>query len=183
MEGHIRAGTLLLGFVLFRLLWGLWGSETARLTPLLQPPRAVWAYLRALRRGAGGPAVGHNPAGGLVVLLFLFLLLAEALSGIVVNNDIANESAFSELMPPTLANALTFLHEALWYALLALTALHVSAIGFYELRRREGLLRAMIDGRKDLPPVLAPPRLASPLRALLTWGLALLLAAGLSAWL
>lgn len=183
MGWHIGAGTALLGLVLFRLMWGVWGSETARLVPLFKPPRAVLAHLAALGRGEPDHAVGHNPAGGYVVLLFLLLLLAEALSGIVVNNDIANESALTERMPPALANGLTFLHGALWYALLGLAALHLAAIGFYDLVRKERLVRAMITGKKVLPAADPAPALAPLWRAGATAAGAFLLAFLIAAWL
>jgi cytochrome b len=183
LSAHLTAGTLLLGLVLFRLGWGVWGSETARLAPLFSSPRAVAAHLRALRAGAPAHTAGHNPAGGLAVLLFLVLLLAEALSGVVVNNDIANESALTERMPPALANGLTFLHGALWYALLGLAALHLAAIGFYDLVRKERLVRAMITGKKVLPAADPAPALAPLWRAGATAAGAFLLAFLIAAWL
>lgn len=183
MGWHIGAGTALLGLFLFRLMWGVWGSETARLAPLLKPPRAVFAHLAALGRGEPDHAVGHNPAGGLVVLLFLLLLLAEALSGIVVNNDIANESALTELMPAVLANAITALHGMLWYVLLGLVALHVAAVGFYELAKGHRLLRAMIRGWKTLPASVPAPRPAPLIRALLTYAAGFALAYEAARWL
>jgi cytochrome b len=111
--------------------------------------------------------VGHNPAGGWVVFLLLALLLGEALSGVYVQNDIANQGPLTELTPPRIANAISAIHWILWDALLAAVVVHIVAIAVYALAKGQDLVRPMFTGLKTLPVDVAPPPTASPARAAL----------------
>jgi cytochrome b len=98
----------------------------------------------------------------------------ETLSGLIINNDIADEGPLTEVMPAALSNGITAAHSIAWDALASAVALHIAAILFYALVKRQNLLTPMISGYKQLPPEIAPPRSGGALRAL-----ALLAAAGL----
>jgi cytochrome b len=108
---------------------------------------------------------GHNPAGGWMVLLLLFLLLGETLTGLYVANDIADVGPFTEITPAPVANAIAALHVIFWDALLAAIALHLLAILTYAVAMGQNLLLPMITGTKVLPESVPPPRIASPARA------------------
>jgi cytochrome b len=165
MDWHTRCGYALLALVLFRILWGFFGSETARFRRFLATPRAAAHHLlHALHREPDRQA-GHNAAGGWMVLLLVLLLLGEALSGLYVANDVADQGPLSELTPAPVANAITALHSILWDALLAAVALHLLAIAVYAAARGHNLLRPMITGWKLLPPEVRPPRIAGSVRA------------------
>lgn len=167
MDWHTWIGETLLALVLFRLLWGWFGSETARFHNFLAPPGAALRHLRHGLRREPDLQVGHNPAGGWMVLLLLALLLGETLSGLYVNNDVADDGPFTEWVPAWISNAITALHTILWDALLAAVALHLLAIALYAALKGHNLLRPMLTGRKQLPARIAAPWLAPALRALL----------------
>jgi cytochrome b len=183
MDWHVLIGETLLALVLFRLLWGCFGSETARFRRFLASPAAALHHLRHLFRREPDLQVGHNPAGGWMVLLLLALLLGETLSGLYINNDIANEGPFTEWVSAPIANAITALHEILWDALLVAVALHVLAIALYAAAKGHNLLRPMLTGRKRLPARIAAPRLAPPVRALLLLAIGAAMAALLANYL
>ena len=167
MVWHGWVGDVLLALLLFRLLWGFFGSETARFSRFLVSPRRAARYLgHALRREPDSQA-GHNPAGGWAVLLLLFLLLAETLTGLYVANDIADVGPFTEITPAPVANAIAALHAIFWDALLAAIALHLLAILAYAVAKGHNLLLPMITGTKLLPESVPPPRISSPARAAL----------------
>lgn len=173
MDWHALAGDALLALLLFRLLWGFFGSDTARFSRFLRSPRLAWRHLAHLARGEADIQVGHNPAGGWMVAAMLALLLAQTLTGLFVQNDVANEGPLTELVPARIANAITALHDwILWDALLALVALHLLAILAYTVIRQDELLRPMVIGRKWLPAAMPQPRIASLARALLLLGCA-----------
>ena len=167
MDWHVRIGETLLALVLFRLLWGFFGSETARFHSFLSAPAAAWRHLRHLFRREADVQVGHNSAGGWMVLLLLALLLGETLSGLYVNNDVADDGPLTQWVPAAIANAITALHTILWDALLAAVALHVLAIAAYAVAKGHNLLRPMLTGRKRLPERIRAPRQASAMLALL----------------
>ena len=167
MDWHVRIGEALLALVLFRLLWGCFGSETARFRSFVASPASAWRHLHHLFRREPDLQVGHNAAGGWMVLLLLALLLMETLSGLYVYNEVADEGPLSEHVPAWLANAISTLHAVGWDVLLAAAALHVCVIVLYAVVKGHNLLRPMLGGYKLLPTTIAAPRQKPILLALL----------------
>ena len=97
MDWHACAGYALFTAVLFRIMWGFFGSETTRFSRFLASPRAAARHLAHVLRRESDRQVGHNPAGGWMVLLLLLLLLVEILTGVYVANDVADVGPFTEL--------------------------------------------------------------------------------------
>jgi cytochrome b len=166
MNWHAWFGEALLALVLWRLLWGFFGSDTARFARFLTSPRAALHHLAQIRQREADREPGHNPAGGWMVLLLLALLLGETLTGIYVGNDVADEGPLTELTPAPIANLITALHRLLWQALLAAVVLHLLAIIAYFAVKRHNLLLPMVTGRKRLPVSVPSPRMAGLARAL-----------------
>lgn len=166
MDWHAKAGYAVLTLVVFRLLWGFFGSETSRFARFVAVPRAALAHLRYIFRREPDRQVGHNAAGGWMVFLLLALVLGEALSGVYVQNDVANQGPLTEITPARVANAISASHRILWDALLAAIALHVAAIIVYAAAKGQDLLWPMVTGRKTLPAGLAQPPVAGALRAM-----------------
>jgi cytochrome b len=162
---HGWVGDAVLTLLLFRLLWGFFGSETARFSRFLTSPRTAFQHLKDQFRREPDRQVGHNPAGGWMVLLLLALLLAETLTGLYVANDIADEGPLTEIVPPWAANAIAVSHAVLWDALMGAIVLHVLAIAAFAMIKGQNLLRPMITGMKVLPASTPAPRAGSPARA------------------
>jgi cytochrome b len=167
MVWHGWVGEAVLALLLFRLLWGFLGGETARFSRFLTSPRAAVQHLKYAFRREPDRQVGHNPAGSWMVLLLLALLLAETLTGLYVANDIADEGPLTEVIPAWVANAIESAHSILWHVLLAAILLHVLAIAGFAAFKGQNLLRPMITGTKVLPANVAAPRIGSPARAIL----------------
>ena len=171
MVWHGWVGDAVLTLLLFRLSWGFFGSETARFRGFLSSPRTVLQHLKHSLQREPDHQVGHNPAGGWMVLILLALLLVETLSGLYVANDIADEGPMTEMVPAWAANAIASSHAIVWDALLAAIVLHVLAIAGFAAIKGQNLLRPMITGTKVLPASVAEPRAGSPaLAALLLLG-------------
>ena len=102
-----------------------------------------------------------------MVMFLLALLLGQTLTGLYVNNDVANQGPLTELSPARIANMITALHDVLlWDALLAGVALHLLAILVYGVVKRHDLVLPMITGRKLLPDSVPAPRVTRPTHAL-----------------
>jgi cytochrome b len=172
MNWHGRVGDALLALLLFRLLWGVFGSETARFSRFVVSPPTVVRHLKLSLLREPDRQVGHNPAGGWMVLLLLVLLLAETLTGLYVANDIADVGPLTEVVPARVADAIDAAHAIVWDLLLAAIVLHVLAIVAYAAAKGQNLLHPMVSGRKVLPANVAAPRLASAARAVLLFALA-----------
>lgn len=183
MTPHVLVGEALLALLVFRVLWGFFGSEPSRFATFLAPLRAAQYHLAHTFRREPDHHASHNPAGGWMVLLFLFLLFGEVLTGIYVNNDVADEGPFTELVPAPVANAVTALHSIVWDAILAAVALHVVAILIYAVVKRQNLVLPMIIGWKTLPAALPRPRTTSVTRAIVCIGCGALAAAAVTHFL
>lgn len=183
MDWHTRCGYALLALAVFRVLWGFFGSDTARFACFLASPREAARHLSHVLRRVPDRQAGHNPAGGWMVLLLVLLLLGETLSGLYVANDVADEGPLTELMPAAIANAITAIHWILWDALLAAVALHLLAILLYAAAKGHNLLRPMITGCKVLPTDVPQPHMASLVRAAILLASSALLTAALARFL
>ncbi|HEY7928634.1 MAG TPA: cytochrome b/b6 domain-containing protein [Steroidobacteraceae bacterium] len=180
MDWHVWIGYAALTAVLFRILWGFFGGDCARFAHFLAGPSAAVAHLRHALQREPDRQVGHNAAGGWMVVLLLALLLTETLSGLLVNNDVADEGPLTELLPAPLANAITATHSIGWDLLAGAACLHVAAILLYAGVKRQNLVSPMITGRKALPPEVAAPRRGGALRAIVLLAISALAVAGLA---
>ena len=81
---HIYTGYAVLGLIAFRIMWGFIGSEHARFSDFIFGPGKVIQYLGSLLGGKPQRYLGHNPAGGYMVLLMLVVLLAVTITGVKV---------------------------------------------------------------------------------------------------
>ena len=164
----------MLGLLLFRILWGLIGSSTARFAGFVRGPRAILAYLR----GQKPTGVGHNPLGALSVLLLLFLIANVVGVGLFASDeDGLAPGPLSHLISYDASRILAERHEQLFWMLVALIVVHVAAILFYLVARRDNLVGPMVTGgragEEGEPAMAAAPAwrfvLAAALSAGLTW--------------
>jgi len=174
---HLWSGLTLLALLLFRLLWGLFGSTTSRFINFLHPPNKVMAYLR-WRDGA--LYAGHNPAGGWMVALMIAVLLAQALTGLFSNDGLKFTGPLVLSVSDDVSTRITGLHGTIFNIILALIWLHVVAVGFYLLVRNHNLVGAMFTGKKH--PRHVPAGLNLNFTRLYIALLLLALTAGIVAW-
>ncbi len=176
IETHSRLGVILVGLLLFRLLWGLFGSETARFAQFVKGPAAIRAYLAGTRPHH----LGHNPLGGWSVLVILLLLVAQVTCGLFAHDVDGMESGpLSHLVSYDTADLAREWHHRIFTAILAMAALHILAICWYLVGRGEDLLMPMVTGRKRVPEGVEAPRPGAPL----TLALVAVLSAGIAWWI
>ncbi|TJY61180.1 Ni/Fe-hydrogenase 1 b-type cytochrome subunit [Sinimarinibacterium sp. CAU 1509] len=169
LDWHRRSGYAILTVVLFRVFWGFFGSTTARFSDFVRRPSVVLSYARSLRERAGHALViGHNPMGGWSVLALLTVLLVQTITGLFsVDTDGLESGPLSYLISFRSGRLLAEIHEISFNVLIGLVLLHLAAVAYYTLIRREALIPAMLNGRKSLPPDATQGlRFASPWRAL-----------------
>jgi cytochrome b len=177
IEQHLYSGYAVLTLLLFRLLWGLFGSSTARFRNFIRGPAAVLAYVRDMR---GWRAIGHSPLGALSVVALLGLSLFQVGTGLFnADNDGLYEGPLARLASEVWVETAHDLHEIAFNVLLVFIAIHVAAVLFYRLFLGKKLLGPMLTGRAALDPDVEPMR---PAR----WWVALLCvvaALGLTRWI
>lgn len=180
MTYHVWGGYAVLVLVLFRLIWGVIGSDTARFSHFVRGPGAALDYVKALLRGETPLYLGHNPMGGWSIIAMLVLLLVQAGTGLFANDDILIEGPLYSWVSKSASDWLTTIHKLNFNVLLAVIAVHIAAVLFYLLVKRENLIHPMLSGRKQLWPECAEatPRMVNPWLAL-----AVLAIAGAGVWL
>jgi len=174
LEWHRWSGYALLALVAFRIYWGFFGSSTARFRQFVRGPRVLANYLR----GAWQAAPGHNPLGALSVLALLALLAAQVMLGLfAVDVDGIESGPLSEYVSFEAGRLAAKWHGRVFDLLLWLVALHIAAIAYYGLMKKQRLLAAMFHGKREFAERLPALQQASAVRllvgillvALLTW--------------
>jgi cytochrome b len=151
MVWHMRLGLLVLGLLVFRLLWGFVGGRWSRFASFIYAPGTVLRYLRGQGRTDEHLDVGHNPLGSFSVFAVLGLLAVQVGTGLVSDDEIATLGPLNKLVTTETGLLATSWHKS-WgqWIILALVALHVVAIIVYQIRKKD-LLRPMLVGDRLLP--------------------------------
>jgi cytochrome b len=146
---HINAGYVISVLLLFRLIWGFVGTRHARFSDFIAAPREVMTYLRQAVRFRSPRHLGHNPAGGAMVIALLVSLSVAVLSGIALygSTDFAGPLA-GAFRGELAADVLESIHELAANATVLLVVVHIGGVLFASLEHGENLIRAMITGRK-----------------------------------
>lgn len=141
---HGRIGLLIIGLLVFRLAWGLFGSTYARFAHFFPTPARLKAYLKGEWRQPG-----HNPLGALAVFALLGLVGLQAVTGLFANDDIAFSGPLADLIGRELSNRLSGVHQLASKAMFVLIGVHLAAIAFYARVRKDNLVKPMITGWKE----------------------------------
>lgn len=166
MQIHFLSGYTMLALLLFRLAWGFVGSETARFRAFLKNPIRGLEHLAHFGRREPDREIGHNAAGGWMVIVMLLLLAVQVGTGLCSNDEVVSQGPLADYVGKDLSNRLSAIHAFNFNLILAAIGLHVLAICAYFVVKRHDLLRPMITGRKRLPGNTRQPRMASPVLAL-----------------
>lgn len=184
MVWHFRVGYTVLALLLFRLVWGFVGGHWSRFSSFVHAPATVLAYLQG--RGRPEHSVGHNPLGAGSVLALLGLLLLQVLSGSFSDDEIAAVGPMARFVSNDTVSLLTQYHSKVGKAILiVLVLLHIGAIVFYKLKKRENLVPPMLHGDKVLAHPAQPSRddARARARALVIFLLCAVAVAALVRWL
>jgi cytochrome b len=134
---HIRAGYAIAVLIALRIVWGFVGPRPARFSSFLRPPGEVVAFLRQSLRLGAPRHLGHNPAGGYMIVAMLGLLTYLSVTGMMLTTDAFWGSHW-----------LKEAHEAGAYAMIGLVMLHLAGVALASIEHGENLVRAMVTGRK-----------------------------------
>ena len=150
MEWHFRCGYAILSLLMFRLIWGIFGGRWSRFKAFTYTPKATMAYMRGHHVKAD-PYVGHSPAGALSVFALLAVLLAQVFSGLTSDDQIASTGPLVHFVSSAWTSNATWYHVKVGkFILFGLMALHIGAIIFFLVVKRQNLMQPMLDGDKEI---------------------------------
>lgn len=175
MDLHFVTGYLMLALVGARLIWGVIGSDTAKLSALFHSPKAVKNAITSDTKH-----YGHNPAGSYMVLVFFVLITVQLLSGLMTTDDILMEGPLVALVPSDWVELAGSLHHANIDFLIAAIAIHIIAIVVYRIKGKN-LVKTLVTGKTDTHTDMPTPQMkkgligyavfaALSILLLLTWG-------------
>lgn len=134
---HILAGYTIAALLALRIAWGFIGPRHARFRNFVRPPREVLSYLRDVALLRAPRYLGHNPAGGAMIIVLLAMLGSTCVSGYMMTTDAFWGAKWVESVHETLANLTV-----------VFIVLHVIGVLFASFEHGENLVKAMITGRK-----------------------------------
>ena len=166
---HSWSGYTVLGLLIFRIIWGLVGTRHARFSNFIYSPTRIIGYLKSLKNGRPEHYLGHNPAGGLMVILLLVNLLLVSWTGLeawgaegngplaqtvgfsIVGNAVASSGGEDRQAGKTEADEEYWeeLHEFFSNVMLILIAVHIAGVLISSRLHGENLVKAMITGYKS----------------------------------
>lgn len=135
-DSHVAFGYILLGLIVFRLLWGFWGTRYARFSSFFFRPSEIVNYLLSLFKGKPRHYLGHNPAGSVSVWLLLSLGLFICVTGVMALQDDASDVVVK-------------MHGLATNVMLAVVLLHILGVLVSSVLHYENLLSSMITGSKS----------------------------------
>ncbi len=149
MWWHFQLGYMVLSLLLFRIVWGWVGGRWSRFGSFIYTPMALARFLRG--QTTPEQTVGHSPLGALSVFALLAVLLLQATSGLISDDEISNAGPLSRFVSGFVVSNATNYHKNIGkFILMGLTLLHIAAILFYLYKKKQNLIRPMLTGDKQL---------------------------------
>ena len=134
---HAAAGYVAGALVLAQIVWGFTVPGYARFSQFVRSPERVASYLRAIANGSERRFVGHNPAGGAMIVALLAAMAAAVGTGWLLTTDAFWGSTAAQRV-----------HSIVAHGVLLLVLLHLIGVALASIRHKENLVRAMVIGDK-----------------------------------
>ncbi len=148
---HVIAGYVVLGLIAARIVWGFLGTPNARFSSFVRSPREAGRYALDVLAGRAARHLGHNPAGGLMIVLMILALAATTLTGLALYGADEGAGPLAYWLAGSsehLEHTLEELHEFFANLMVAFVAIHVLGVIVESFLHREDLVGAMFHGRK-----------------------------------
>ncbi len=164
---HLRSGQIVLGLLIFRIVWGVVGSSTAQFHRFIKGPSAVIATLK----GQEPTDHGHNPLGALSVVAMLVCLIVQVLTGLASDDEIFTTGPLVQYLSASQVSWANQIHDWNSKILFFLIGLHLAAIAYYGLAKKRNLIWPMVvgstNGNADKTPDTADLRFSPTWLAIL----------------
>ena len=147
---HLRGGLLMLALVVFRLCWGIWGSDTAKFSRFVRPFSEIRCYTQG--QMSEDELVGHNPLGALMVIALLAALVFQTATGLFAadENTFTNSGFLNHLVSEHAGTLARRIHVNFFNVLAVLAGVHIAAVLLYRFVKKQNLITPMINGFKTI---------------------------------
>jgi len=148
---HSWAGYSILGLLLVRIVWGVIGTRYARFSNFIYRPTTIKQFLKDTLKFRASRYLGHNPAGGAMVILLMLSLLLAIFTGLLVYGAEEQAGPLASWFGHThnvWAEVTEEAHEFFANFTLLLVFIHVIGVLVESLLHKENLVAAMISGFK-----------------------------------
>lgn len=146
IELHMQLGFIAIGLIIFRIAWGIVGPKHARFSQFIPSPKTLFNYLKQSDKTKKIP--GHNPLGALMVILMLLLIIIQVTSGLFIDDTVFSSGPYFGAISNDLEKVMRFLHHNTFNFMIAAIFLHVSAISYYWIFKKDNLVLPMFSGKK-----------------------------------
>lgn len=145
---HMQLGFFALGLLIFRILWGFFGTKHSLFSSFFPTPKRVIRYISDIKNNQVQNSSGHNPLGSLMVILMIVLISLQAISGLFINDDVFSSGPYYDSVSKEVEQIMVFLHHNIFDFMIAAIGLHLLAIIYYERIKKQSLILPMVTGRK-----------------------------------
>jgi cytochrome b len=149
IENHMLLGYFALSLVIFRILWGFFGTKHSKFIEFIPTPKKLINYILAVKQGKSPYVPGHNPLGSLMVIVMILLVCLQAISGLFIDDDIFSSGPYYGALGSSVGNIMSFIHHNFFDFMLIAIGFHIFAIAFYWKVKKQNLVLPMITGKKS----------------------------------
>lgn len=161
MQIHFYLGYFMIGLLVFRVIWGFIGPRHARFSSFLAKPAVIWSYAQHMFDRNSTPSVGHNPVGGLMVILMLLLVIVQVATGLFATDASIWTGPYYPSVKSSTASLLSTIHSVNVNIILGAVGLHILAIIYYHTFKKQSLVPSMFTGYKSAAHVPAHHAISS----------------------
>lgn len=154
MEVHLFSGLSILVILIFRILWGIFGSDSSSFSMMIKTAKHFFSYMSNLQKENRQMHIGHNPAGAISVFVIITVLFVQASSGLFSQDDsfFPTEGPLSHFISVDNSIAITNFHKLWWeYIVILIIGIHIIASMFYLIIKKQNLILPLFSGKKKLP--------------------------------
>ncbi len=149
IEYHLTLGYITLGLIIFRVLWGILGTTHSRFSQFIPSLAKLSLYIKNFYSSDTPSHPGHNPLGSLMVVFMLAVIFLQAVSGLFMNDDIFTSGPYYGTLDEKLEVIAVFIHHNGFNVILATIAMHIFAVIFYTIFKKQSLVLPMVTGKKS----------------------------------
>lgn len=148
LDSHIFAGYIFTGLLIFRIFWGMVGSDHARFKSFRFSPRMALRYLFSFSDNREAPFLGHNPIGSIAIYLMLLLAILISISGFSVYGGVEQRGVLHPFVTMAMATKVRDAHEFFAWTMLGIVFVHLLGVLVQSRIHRQNLTKAMLNGYK-----------------------------------